>query len=62
MKALRRWMDKIEPYVEEGGRFEKLYAAYESIDTLLFAPGTVTRTAGKNVEDAVIDKLNAWIP
>ena len=45
MKALRRQLDRIAPHFEKGGRFENLYSAYESIDTLLYSPGHVTRTA-----------------
>jgi len=45
MQPLRRLMDTIAPHFEEGGRFEKLYPAYEAIDTLLYSPDSVTRTA-----------------
>ena len=45
MKALRRQLDRMAPHFEKGGRFENFYAAYESIDTLLYSPGHVTRTA-----------------
>ncbi len=45
MRPLRRMLDSIAPHFEEGGRLERLYPAYEAIDTLLFSPDTVTRTA-----------------
>jgi Na+-transporting NADH:ubiquinone oxidoreductase subunit B len=45
MQPLRRMLDSIAPHFEEGGRFERLYPAYEAIDTLLYSPDTVTRTA-----------------
>jgi Na+-transporting NADH:ubiquinone oxidoreductase subunit B len=45
MRALRRVLDQIGAHFEEGGRLEKLYPAWEAIDTLLYAPGDVTRTA-----------------
>ena len=45
MKRLRRLLDSIHPHVEKGARFEKLYAAYEAVDTLLYSPGLTTRTA-----------------
>ena len=45
MDRLRQLLDRIHPHVEEGGRFEKLYAAYEAVDTLLYSPGLTTRTA-----------------
>ena len=43
--ALRRWLDSIEPAFSKGGRYEKLYAVYEMVDTLLYSPKTVTRFA-----------------
>jgi Na+-transporting NADH:ubiquinone oxidoreductase subunit B len=45
MQPLRRMLDRIAPHFEEGGRFERLYPAYEAIDTLLYSPDTVTPTA-----------------
>ena len=45
MKRLRQLLDSIHPHVEKGARFEKLYAAYEAVDTLLYSPGLTTRTA-----------------
>ncbi len=45
MQPLRRMLDTVAPHFEEGGRFERLYPAYEAIDTLLYSPDTVTRTA-----------------
>jgi Na+-transporting NADH:ubiquinone oxidoreductase subunit B len=45
MRALRRVLDQIGAHFEEGGRLEKLYPAWEAIDTLLYAPSDVTRTA-----------------
>ncbi len=45
MRPLRRMLDGIAPHFEKGGRFERLYPAYEAIDTLLYSPDSVTRTA-----------------
>ena len=45
MRALRRLLDAVAPHFEAGGRFEKLFPAYEAIDTLLYSPSHVTRTA-----------------
>ena len=42
---LRKWLDSIEPQFLEGGRYEKYYAVYEMIDTLLYTPKTVTKFA-----------------
>ncbi len=50
--SLREVLDRIEPHFEKGGRYEKFYAIYEMVDTILYSPGLVTRT-GSHVRDAV---------
>jgi len=50
--SLRKFLDKIEPDFEAGGKYEKWYALYEAIDTILYSPGDVTKSAS-HVRDAV---------
>ena len=50
--ALREFLDGIEPEFEKGGRFERWYALYEAVDTILYTPGKVTATSA-HVRDAV---------
>ncbi|MBV1877087.1 MAG: NADH:ubiquinone reductase (Na(+)-transporting) subunit B [Pseudomonadales bacterium] len=50
--ALRKFLDKIEPDFEPGGKYAKFYALYEAIDTILYSPGSVTSGAS-HVRDAV---------
>ncbi len=50
--ALRDVLDGIEPHFEKGGKYEKFYALYEMVDTILYSPGKVTKT-GSHVRDAV---------
>ena len=45
MQRLRSLLDRAALHFEEGGRLEKMHAAYEAVDTLLYSPGHVTRTA-----------------
>jgi len=52
MRALRRYMDYIQPFFDKGGRLEKFSALYEIIDTVLYTPGTVTRGA-PHVRDGI---------
>ncbi len=66
--TLRDYLDRIEPQFQEGGRFEKFYAVYEAVDTILYTPGQVTAGAS-HVRDAVDLKrimttvwLCAWVP
>ena len=52
MGRLRAWMDRIEPQFLRGGRFHKFYALYEMVDTILYTPREVTRSA-PHVRDAI---------
>ena len=52
MPSLRRFMDRLEPLFVKGGRFEKFSAVYEMIDTGLYTPSDVTRSA-PHVRDAL---------
>jgi Na+-transporting NADH:ubiquinone oxidoreductase subunit B len=52
MKRLRRFLDRLEPLFAKGGRLEKFNAVYEMIDTGLFSPADVTRSA-PHVRDGV---------
>ncbi len=53
MKALRKFLDKIEPAFEEGGKLERLYPLYEATDTFLFTTDDVTK-----VEPHVRDSMD----
>jgi len=50
--SLRKYLDKLEPHFEEGGRFEKFYALWEAFDTFLYTPSSVTQTTS-HVRDGV---------
>lgn len=52
MKALRNFLDTLEPHFHKGGRFEKWYALYEAADTIFFQPNDVTKTTS-HVRDGV---------
>ena len=43
--ALRALFDKIAPYVEEGGKYQKFYPIYEMIETLVYATNIKTKYA-----------------
>lgn len=52
MKPLRRFLDRIHPLFDEGGRLEKLYPLYEAIDSFLYTPGEITSRAS-HVRDSM---------
>ncbi|MFO7827440.1 MAG: NADH:ubiquinone reductase (Na(+)-transporting) subunit B [Bacteroidales bacterium] len=51
MNSLRKFIDKIKPQFEKGGKFEKLQSTFEAFETFLFVPNTVT-TKGAHIRDA----------
>lgn len=52
MKPLRNLLDKVEPLFEKGGKLEKLYPAYEAMDTFLYTPADRTKTTA-HIRDAI---------
>lgn len=52
MNALRRYLDKIKPQFQKGGRFEKLESTFDAFETFLFVPDKVT-TQGSHIRDAI---------
>jgi Na+-transporting NADH:ubiquinone oxidoreductase subunit B len=51
MSALRRYIDKIKPNVEEGGKVPWLKSTFEAFETFLFVPNKVTKR-GTHIKDA----------
>ncbi len=51
MKALRKYLDKIKPNFEKGGKLHWLYSTYDAIETFLFVPNT-TSHSGVHIHDA----------
>ena len=42
--SLKDTLERIEPQFEKGGKYEKWYALYEAVATILYTPGTVTKS------------------
>ena len=51
MKALKKYLDKIKPTFEEGGKLHWLYSTYDAFETFLFVPNTTSKT-GVHIHDA----------
>lgn len=43
--SLKDTLERIEPQFEQGGKYEKWYPLYEAFATVLYTPGTVTKSA-----------------
>ena len=52
MKALRSFLDRLEPLFTRGGRFEQMHALFEAVDTFLFSPPDLAR-GSPHVRDAL---------
>lgn len=52
MKGLRKYLDKIKPSFEKGGKLEKFHSLFDSVETLLFVPNKVT-FSGSHIRDAI---------
>lgn len=60
MRPLRKLLDRVEPYFDQGGRFEKYRALYEMVDTLLYTPPDIARHA-PHVRDSTDLKRVMWL-
>ncbi len=52
IRALRKFLDDIEPMFVKGGRFERFAALYEAMDTFMFLPDAVA-SRSPHVRDAL---------
>ena len=52
MKKLRSYLDNLEPLFTQGGRFERFHALFEAVDTFLYSPADLTRSA-PHIRDAI---------
>jgi Na+-transporting NADH:ubiquinone oxidoreductase subunit B len=52
MKSLRKFIDKIKPDFEKGGRYEKLRSTFDAFESLLFVPNKVT-SSGAHIRDSI---------
>lgn len=52
MKSLRRFLDKIKPNFQKGGKFEKFHSTFDAFETFLFVPDKVTGS-GTHIRDSI---------
>ena len=55
MKSLKKYLDRIKPNFEEGGKLHAFRSVYEGFETFLFVPRT-TSQGGTHIHDAVDSK------
>lgn len=56
MKALKRFMERIRPSFEVGGRLHAFRSVYEGMDTFLFTPRQTAAARGAQIHDALDSK------
>ena len=52
MKLFKNILESVKPHFVEGGKFEKLYPAYDAFETFLFVPDHTTH-GGTHIKDAI---------
>ena len=55
MKALRKYIDKIKPNFEEGGKLHALRSVFDGFETFLFVPNETSKS-GVHIHDAIDSK------
>ena len=54
MKALRKYVDKIKPQFQKGGKLEKLHSTFDAFETFLTELGIECRSEGDEVSESVV--------
>ena len=60
--SIRSMMDKIAPHFEKGGKLEKLWPFYESIESVFFAPARVSQIAPNTRDNLDVSELRRYQP
>lgn len=55
MSVLKKYLDKIKPNFEEGGKYHAFRSVFDGMETFLFVPNTTSKT-GANIHDAIDSK------
>ena len=55
MKILRKYLDKIKPNFDTGGKFSMFHSLFEGLETFLFVPDKTSKT-GVHIHDAIDSK------
>ena len=55
MKSLRKYLDRIKPQFEPGGRLHAFQSVFDGFETFLFTPTTTSRS-GVSIHDSLDSK------
>ena len=56
MKALRKYLDRIKPNFEPGGKFQAFQSVFDGFETFLFTPNTTSGAGAVNIHDSLDSK------
>ena len=56
MKGIQKFVHKLKPNFEKGGKYERWGAVFESFETFLLVPGKTTPFKGAHIRDAIDTK------
>ncbi len=60
MKILRRYIDKVKPHFEPGGKWAMFHSVFDGLETFLFVPNKTSKS-GVHIHDAVDSKRTMTI-
>lgn len=55
MKPLRRFLDRVKPHFEEGGKLHAFHSVYDGFETFLYTPRS-TSSSGVHIHDSIDSK------
>lgn len=53
--SLKKYLDRIKPHFEKGGKLQALHSVYDGMETFLFVPNTTSKS-GTHIHDAIDSK------
>lgn len=56
MKALRKYLDRVKPNFEPGGKLQSLQSVFDGFETFLFTPNTTSGAGAVNIHDSLDSK------
>ena len=56
MNFLKKYLDRVRPNFEEGGKLHAFHSVFDGFDTFLFTPSTTSGAKGAHIHDAIDSK------
>lgn len=56
MNFLKKYLDRVRPNFQEGGKLHAFHSVFDGFDTFLFTPSTTSGNSGAHIHDAIDSK------